>query len=193
MALTLCSKLIADNIGVDCDNPIFEGLENIAYIINKSDIASITYSGTNKHIVTALALTSPAKAFKVYNPVKTPMDGTQSALAEGDVNNKFDNTVQFLVLNDGPDVAKDVIDPLANGEFIVVVANKWENTNGDNKFQIFGLHQGLKATAIQRGNTTADQNGGHLVTLTETGAPTYGMYFFDTDIATSRAALEALC
>ena len=85
------------------------------------------------------------------------------------------------------------IDPLANGEFVVVVAHKWENTTGNNKFQIFGLHTGLKQTAGTAAYTAQDADGGISVTLTETGAPMYGMYFFDTDVATSRAALEALC
>lgn len=193
MALTLCPKLVADNIAANCEKPIYPGLENLAYIINKEDIASVTYSGTNPHIVTAIALNTGVKAFKIYNPVKTPLDGTQSAFAEGDVTNKVDNTLQFIVLDDGPKSAKDIVDGLLNGEFVVVFAHKWENTATDNKFQIFGLHTGLKMTAGTAAYTAADGDGGMVVTLTETGATTYGMYFFDTDIATSRAALEALC
>lgn len=193
MALTLCPKLVADNIAASCDKPIFPGLENIAYIINKEDIASITYDTTNPHIVKAIALAAGAKAYKIYNPVKTPLSGTQAAFAEGDVTNKIDNTLQCIVLDDGPAVAKDVIDGLMNGEFVVVFAHKWENTAMNNKFQIFGLHTGLKMTAGTAAYTAGDGDGGMVVTLTETGAPTYGMYFFDTDIATSRSALEALC
>ena len=193
MALTLCPKLIADNISINCDKPIFTGLEPVAYIINKEDISSITYDANNKHIVKAITLTSPAKAYKIYNPFKSPMNGTQTSLNAGDVSNKFDNAVGFIVPDDGPGVAKDIIDPLANGEFVVIVANKWENTATDNKFQIYGMHRGLRATALDNGKYAEETDGGHAVTLTETGAPSYGYYFFDTDVATSRAALEALC
>lgn len=195
MALTLCEELIADNITKDCTNPIFEGLESIGYIMNKKDLdsGSVTLDASNSHIVKAMTLLSPAKAFKIYNPTKNPFDGTASNMAEGDLSNKNDNVLQFLVLDDGPKVAKDVIDPLTNGEFVAVVANKHQNATGDNKFQIFGLDKGLRMTARTRNLTTGEQDGGHLVTMTEAGAPRYGVYFFDTDVATSRAALEALC
>lgn len=195
MALTICEALLADNIAKDCASPIYEGLEDTAYIINKKDwdAGSITVDANNKHIIKGVALVSPAKAFKIYSPTKVPMDGTASNMAEGDISNKNDNTVQFVILNDGPAMAKDVIDPLTNGEFVVIVANKHQNATGDNKFQIFGNQKGLKMTARARTLTTGEQEGGHLVTLTETGAPEYGFYFFDTDVATSRAALEALC
>lgn len=193
MPLTLCPKLIADNISINCNNPIYAGLENVAYIINKADIASVTYSGTNPHIVTAISLTSPATAFKIYNPFKSPLNGTQSTMAEGTNANKFDNAVSFVVPDDGPAVARDIIDQLANGEFVVIFANKWENATGDNKFQIYGLHKGLRASAMENGKYSEDTDGGHAVTLTESGVSSYGYYFFDTDVATSRTSLEALC
>lgn len=193
MPLTLCPKLIADNISVNCDKPIFNGLENVAYIINKEDIDSIVHDAANDHIVKGITLKASAKAYKIYNPFKSPMNGTQSTLNAGDVSNKFDNAVGFIVPDDGPAIAKNIIDPLANGEFVVIVANKWENTNSDNKFQIYGLHRGLRATALENGKYSEETDGGHAVTLTETAAPSYGYYFFDTDVATSRSALEALC
>lgn len=193
MAFTPCQKLIAGDIQGNCAKPIFSGLETIAYIINKSDIASVAYSASNPHIVTGITLTSPAKAYHVENTTKQPFNGAQSALAEGDVSNKFDNTFACIVPDDGPLVARDIIDQLANGEFVAIFANKWENTAGDNKFQIYGLHKGLRATAIESGKYSEETDGGHAVTLVEAGAPSYGYYFFDTDITTSRAALEALC
>lgn len=193
MPLTLCPKLVSDNIAANCDNPIYEGMEEIGYLINFQDLASVAYDANNSHIVTGITLATGMKAYKVYDVSKVPMDGTQSAFAEGDVTNKIDNTVQFRLLDDGPAVAKNVIDGLLNGKFIFIGANVWENANGDNKFQIFGLQKGLKMTGLTRANTTADNNGGHLVTLTETGAPSYGYYIFDTDVTTTRAALEALC
>lgn len=186
----LCTKLIAADIEQNCTNPIFAGLEMIGYIINKSEIASITKSD-NK--VSAIALATGKTAFHIYNDGKQPFNGTKTTMAEGTISNKFTNEVSFVVADDGPAVQKDIIEKLANGEFVVIVENKWHNAVTDNTFQIYGLQKGLRASAIENDKYSADTDGGWEITLTEEGVPQSAIYFFDTDVATSRTALETLC
>lgn len=193
MAITLCTHLVTGDIVPSCSNPIYTGLEEIGYIINKSDIASYTMSG---NVVSAIALASGKKAFKIYNPGKTPFTGTQKAMVEGKVSNKFTKTVSFVLPSIGPK-ACDTVDGLANGEFVIILASKF---NGDGtadpddcKFEIFGWHKGLKATATDNDMYSEDTDGGWAITMTEESVPMSGVYFYDSSEATSRSALEALC
>lgn len=168
-------------------------MEEIGYIINRSDIVSWTFSGTNPHIASAVSLKTGAKAYKIYNPTKTPFTGAKITMVEGSIQNKFDKVVPFIIPNDGPSVAKDVIQKLANGEFVVILANKWENTTPDNKFEVYGLEKGMRASAIENDKYSEDTDGGWSVELTESGAPISAYYFYDTDVATTRTKLEGYC
>lgn len=193
MPLTICPALVADNITCNCTNPIFTGLEEIGYIINKRDIASWTVDTNNDHIMKAVALLTGKKAYKIYNPTKTPFTGAKTTMVEGAVRNKFDKVVPFILPNDGPGVAKDIVDQLANGEFVVILANKWENTTPNNKFEIYGKDKGMRATAIENDKYSEDTDGGWSIELTESATPISAYYLYDTDVATTRTALENLC
>ena len=190
MAVRTCEKLIQMNIAEDCSAPIVKGWEKIGYIMNKSDIASFTRSG-NK--VSSITLASGAKAYEIYNTGNNPFTGTTTALNVADIRNTFDKTAGFMVLDDGDVVTEKIVDQLANGSFVVVLEQTFTNGgSGENKFEIIGLECGAKATEINKDRTSDDTRGGYQVVLTESQAPTSGLFFFNTDIATSRAALNAL-
>lgn len=192
MPLTICSNLLQENITGNCENPIFTGVEEIGYIFNKADILSWVSDSTNEHLKKNFALRTDAYGYKIYNPTKQPFNGIKTTMTEGAVSNKFDNVVPFIIPNDGPDVEKNVIEKLANGEFVVVIVNKWANIP-NNKFQIYGYHKGLRASSMENDKYSEDTDGGWSVELTESGAPKSGMYLFDTDIQTTRSFLEGLC
>lgn len=197
MSITLCTKVISNDIAPDCSNPLFNGMEEIGYIINKSEIASYTQSG---NIVSAITMavegSTTKKAFKIYNPGKTPFTGTKISMQEGKVSNKFSKTVSFVVPAIGPGVCTNIIDKLANGEFVVILASKYNTTGSgtDNaKFQIYGWNKGMKASAIEGDIYSEDTDGGWAVTMVEENVPQSGIYFYVTSEAASRTALEALC
>ena len=188
--MALCEKIISQAIDQDCANPIFTGLEQVGYIINRGDIASMTRSDS---IVSAITMVSAKKAYRIYQETKTPFNGSNTEFAEGAVTNKVNKNVSFVILNDGSKVVENQVEGLLNGEFVVVLARKWVNANEDNKFEIIGSETGAKCTALSKDPNSADTDGGWAVTLTETNAPSAEVFFFDTDAATSLAALEALC
>lgn len=191
MALSLCEALISSDIQESCTAPMVKGYEKVGYIFNKQDVDTITRTG---NIISALTLLSGQKAYYIYNAGNTPFNGSTTTLNVADIRNTFDKTAQFLVLDDGPKITENIIDDLANGSFVVVLEQSFTNdANGNNKFEIIGIECGAKATAIEKDRNSDDTRGGYLVTLTETQAPTSGVFFFRTDIATSRAALDALC
>jgi hypothetical protein len=189
-----CDFKLAKDIAGSCDNPQVAGVKNTGYLINFDDIDwdTLAKDGSNDHIVSTLLLASGKRAYKVVVPGSTPFTGTQTVLATGTYRNKFTKTASIVVLDSGPDVAKNVIDQLANGRFVFIFENKYAGEGKQNTFEIYGLEQGLTATEMTNDKYSEETDGGWAVTLEETGAPTSGLFFFKDSIATTRAALASL-
>lgn len=97
-------------------------------------------------------------------PGSTPFTGTNTALAVGTYQNTFTNTVNMVILANDPDVCADIIDGLANGEYVVILENKAKNLQkeenpGDSAFQIYGYYQGLKAAEISNDKYSEETDG----------------------------------
>lgn len=189
-----CDYKLAQNIGASCDNPQVQGLKNKGYLMNYDDIDfdSLLRDETNSNIVKTLTLKSKAKAYSAYVPGKTPFTGTKSEMQTGTFMNTFNKTASIVVLDSGPDVAKNIIDNLANGKFVFIMENKYQGDEKKNTFEIYGLEQGMTASEITNEKYSEDTNGGWAVTLVEEQAPTSGIFMFNTDITTTRTALDSL-
>lgn len=189
-----CDFKLAQDIQGSCDNPQVAGMKNTGYLINFDDIDwdNIAKDASSANIVKTLPLLSGKRAYKVVVPGNTPFTGTQAAMVAGTYRNKFTKTASMVVLNSGPDVSKNVIDQLANGRFVFIFENKFQGTDKKNTFEIYGLEQGLSASELTNEKYSEDTDGGWAVTLEETNAPTSGMFLFNTDISTTRAALNSL-
>lgn len=189
-----CDYKLAQNIGSSCDNPIVQGLKNKGYIMNYDDIDfdSLQRDSDNNLIVSSLTLASGKKAYSAYVPGKTPFTGTKSELATGTYANKFNKTASIVVLDSGPDVAKNIINNLANGKFVFIMENKYQGADKKNTFEIYGLEQGLTASELTNEKYSEDTDGGWAVTLVEENAPSAGIFLFSESIKATRALLESL-
>lgn len=192
MPAELCDFKLAQDIGGSCANPQVPGMKNNGYIMNFDDIDWDALTKTDNIVSALTLLTGGKKAYKVVVPGSTPFTGTQTALATSTYRNKFNKTVSLVVLNSGPDVAKNIIDPLANGRYVVILENKFQGTDKKNTFEIFGLETGLTATEITNEKYSEETDGGWAVTLQEANAPSSGIFYYNTSIAASRTALESL-
>lgn len=194
MATEACDFKIAADIAPSCDNPQVQGLENVGYLLNWDDVDrdNIVKDSDNPYIVKTLPLKTGKKAYKCYVPGNTPFTGTQTEFASGTYRNKFTKTAAIVVLDSGPDVVKDVIQPLANGMFIFIMENKYQGKDKKNTFEIYGLEQGLKQSEGANAKYSDDYDGGWNVNLQETSAPSAGIFLFNEDIATTRKAIESL-
>lgn len=197
----LCAQVIDSCIKASCKQPIFEGVENEALILNKEEIAQITPSGSK---ITGIVMkqhntgteADPVLvdycAYTVTQLGNKPFEGTQTEMVTGTYGNKFNNTVVIAVPDNGPEVSEHIIDKLANGSFVVVTRNSYVHvtdaeegfTGGDNKYQVYGSQKGLKATSIVR-EAWGDNSGMWIVTLVEENASKSGLFLFVTDEATT--------
>lgn len=194
MSTQSCDYKLAADMMANCENPSIKGLRNYGYIINFDDIdfESCVRDETNPNVLTSLVLQSGKKAYRMFVPGKTPFTGTKTALAEGTYRKKFTKSVNLVILDNGPDVVKDIINPLANGLFVIILENKFRGKDGKNTFQVYGFEQGLVATAIADDKYSDDTDGGWSATLEEAEAPSAGIYLFNQSVASTRTALASL-
>lgn len=199
MANNYCDQIISADILSDCNNFIIPGAESEAVIINRNDIDfdKITYSATERNVVTALPLKTGKRGYKVKVPGKVPYTGTNSAMVEETILNTFTHVVNFVVLNHDPQIAAEILDGLATGSFVFIMENKFKNTNkattpGDNVFQIYGLSTGLYATEITRELYGEDTNGGWSVSMSETGSVFSATFLYASTLAATRTLFESL-
>ena len=193
--LDLCGASISGNVTIDCDNIITPGLEQVGVIFNRNDIESWTENSTNNSIIEGITLKTGVKGHVIYQMGSQPFNGTSVAFAEGSIVNTFTNTCSFVILNNGPQVCKDIIDNLANGSFVVLFKNKFSEKDGDNHpglWQIMGKESGLKASDISCDKYSDDTNSGWQITLTEEKATKSALFFFKTDDTTTDTAVQGL-
>ena len=98
----------------------------------------------------------------------------------------------IAILDNGPEVAEDIIDGLANGSFVLILKNKHKGADGKAEYQMYGYYQRLKASAIENEKYSEDTDGGWLVTLHEDSVPKSALFYFNTDSTTTATQFETL-
>lgn len=176
----ICERLVTSCISADCNNPIFQGAESIGYLFNKSQIASVTTDPSNPNIITAITMGEDSDevaytGVKISQLGKTPFTGTSTELVEGNVSNKFTETVQFVVPDNSPASAL-ILDAIANGKFVVIVPNEYEGSDSKGRFQVYGLKRGLTCSAMSRNVYDDDTDSAWSVTLSCEGTPTSALF-----------------
>lgn len=175
-----CTYLIEKGFEFDCDNPIVSGLENDAWLINRKfltvDYENVGTSANpvyDKHVIVNVGTTAgddDTTAVKIKQ-IGDAYSGTATSLNEGTFLNTFTHTVNILIPKNDPVSAKEILFQLANGEFVVIVKNKYHSEDEANRFQIYGLERGLKAASIDEDKYSEETNSGWAVSLTEAGNP----------------------
>lgn len=179
----ICEKLINACIGADCTNPIFTGMESKAYIFNSSEIKSFTYDQTNPNLITGITMKTYEDGgndvayvgYTISQLGKTPFTGTNTTLVEGNVSNKFTETLNFVLPDNSPSAAM-ILDNLANGNFVVIAQNQFDGSDNKGAFQVYGAKKGLVCTAMERDAYSEDNDGGWAVTLTQENSPNSALF-----------------
>lgn len=192
MAYTSCAADIAANIAKNCSSPLVAGYTGRGVLINLSDNPTLTRSGTNPRIVSAITLGSGIKVCVVDNTGNTqPFTGTvvQSTDENGMV--QYQKTVVVNIPLRGAATAKDIVEPLHLSALGFLLVLEKKDKNGDGSFVVIGSEQGLKANPdgiVQN----EYENGGAVVATMSTIENFFEVTFFDTDYATTLTAFNAL-
>jgi len=189
-----CDYKLAANLAVDCDVKAVRGIKNSGVIINYEDIdfENTVFDSDNPNIITSLVLLSGKSAYSIYVPGKTPYTGTKKSMVAGTYRNKFNKDVSIILFDNGPGVVHHIINQLANGTFVVILENKFGGSDKKNYFEVYGIEAGLTATALDDDKYSEDTDGGWLINLQETNAPSAGIYYYNESLTATREAIEAL-
>ena len=175
MASNLCEKFISGCISVeDCDNMGFAGVSNTGWIANYADIDTYTYNGNSLATLVMKTEGEGASAeTKCFFPMTVmgnqPYKGSNTSLVVGDYGNRFTHAINISILDNSPKLSNEVLDNLANGRFVVILENDFRDANNTNRYSIYGLAKGLKATNISR--NLYENEAAWIVELAEEGNP----------------------
>lgn len=198
--MALCEKKIQGCIALDCENPIFAGMESGAFVFNKADITGITYEqvqiGTdeykdNPNMITGITLGSGAVGYRIEQFGKTPYTGSNTSMVEGNAMNKFNETFNFVVSDNSEKASRELLDNLANGTFVAVVRNQYHGSDNRSEFQVYGAKKGLKAATMDNDKYAEETDGGWAVSLVSENVPTSAV-FLEHKIGTTVDTLEYL-
>jgi hypothetical protein len=185
-----CVDLIQRGYQKDCAREPKKGLGREAVLINYEDIdwANVVV-GADANIITTLPLKSGKVGYSIVQ-FKDPFNGTAKAFHEGTYINSWDKTFVFATITRDQQQSLKLNDPLANGKYVVIVRDEAGGSDGKATFVIYGYHNGLKLTAADH-NPYGDTYGGDLFTSQEQEAGRSAMYLFNTDVATTEAAVQS--
>ncbi len=180
-----CLTKIQSAITYDCDT----GNTGIisALLINKEDIASVTYSQENLSLVTNITLKEGASAYKIDTPKRTLVTTESLKINEG-APNAYTHTATVVVT--APVVLSllgGLINPVANGSFVILTRalRPVGSPQLSDSVRPFGLYYGMSATAVDR---NSHENGGWFTVSMATPERVIG----EDALVVATAAYEAL-
>lgn len=185
-----CLEEIAQGITNDCAKQPVRGLVKTAWVGLVGDFA-VTPDVTNTALITALANASTKQFYKI-EAFRQDIDAGFDLVISENLPEKY---AHYFKVEPWDENADQVIN-LDNMNNICVIVEREggaDKDSGDGAFQIYGLYRGLyKSSATQRAN---DNDGVPIYEFAsrEGQQEQHSKYiFFDTDYATTKAAVEAL-
>lgn len=173
-----CAAALMRDIVEDCENRIHSGQGNVAILINYNDIANVVRDASNRRIITDIVLASGAKAYRLENIRNNPFTGSNTAVEVGDFRNTYTRTVAFFVPLDGWETSKEILDPIKDGKFVLIISNDWQHINSvgvvDNKYQVYGIDKGLFVSSMQQ--TRYENSDVWSIEMTETEVNNSGLW-----------------
>lgn len=184
--------LLTANIAPDCNYPIISGVNDRLWIINKDDISSFTYNGSNNEIVEGITLLSGKSAWTIEG--QNFSNEPDYAFTINGFSVGYNHSVRVKIFEDTPDV-KQQLNLLARGKYIIIVENNYVNGTGNTAFTMYGHDSGLRQTEGTQPKNSAETGGAHDILLAsneqalESKVP---RTVFITSYAATKAMLVAL-
>lgn len=206
--MSICISDIGGGIirGIDCVNKIIPGIKPNAYIFNHDDI-DLANTEMADGTITKLVLKEGKFAFRVES-LDNGFSATQS-FSQGTFFNGFIHSITLRIFDNTPRIKK-FVDSISQARIVAVIENNYikfqptaPDIKGDNVFEVYGFHTGLRTTESSRDTQDADTKGAYVITFsTEDSAsePTTPRFLFIDDggsgtgdrLEQTRQALEEL-
>ena len=158
-----CISKISSAITYDCETGN-TGLVS-ALLINKEDIASITFDPTNTSLVATVSLKEGASAYKI-DTVKRALVTTEALKVNEGAPNAYTHSATVVVTAAaGAALFKGLINPFANGSFVILVKALAPAGYPGSYYisRAYGLYYGMSATAVDR--SSHDNGAWYTITM----------------------------
>jgi len=189
---TTCGNITA-SYGFDCANPLQGGTADRAYIMNYEDWRAATLGfAVNNLVIESIVLAGLAKAF--YVDGKNNSNAPSFQLVKQTYADVYDHMFNFLVFDLAND-KKKALNDMVGGKYVVIFENNFRGNSAEATFEVLGANAGMEFKTLTRNPLDNDNQGAYVINMgtQETGKEPFMPYsFFDTDYATTKAALEAL-
>ena len=183
----VCNTINA-GAAINCLVPPIAGVNNVCYMMNKDDVASMTTETDGS--ISAISMKTGKQAFK-FETGNTSINGLYTLKKSG-VLNGFTHTGTIIYPADDQ-AAVENLAKFANSNVIMIINRRGED--GFGTFLMLGKSQGLVADNIEGDYSSGERDGLPFVTMStdeqfnEKKPP---VHVLDTDYATTLTALEAL-
>lgn len=186
-----CAGITAGSL-YDCDDPIQPGVLQTVQMGNLKDIESTTFDVTFPYLLTGITMKT-TKAMFLFEGVRNSTIPSYEFVPQA-AGNGWNHIVSFSIF-EIDSVQKQNIEAMASTEQFAIIQNSLDSGNGDNFFEVYGLGRGLVPLTIVRAPAATDTQGAFQLEFNsgdqaiESKTPST---FFDTDLATTQAAVLAL-
>lgn len=183
-----CQTVISRNITSDCTTIGSGGIETKVWLLNRTDIASITYNILD-YIVEAITMKTGKRAW-VLTGFKKNLNAGHDKVVADDVPDKFTHYFNFKNYEFlGLDIQN--VDNLS--DIVAIYESKDKTTTGEGVFRILGLSHGLfSLTDTMRVNENSGARNIELQSLAGQEEPKSMWTFFKTSYATTLGLIEDL-
>ncbi len=183
-----CIDEIAKVILNSCDVKPVAGFEPKAWAFNRGDITLLTLDVTSTNLITAITLAAGGKQAWSVTAVKKEMNGGFDLAAADNVPDSYPHYFSFQPFEKDAAAIKNM-DDMSN--LMIIAELKGVKTEG--VFVVFGPETGLyKSAASLRYNDNSGLPLYEFNSLEGQGERYSRFLFWDTDYATTKAALVAL-
>ena len=185
-----CVGDLAGQIQMDCSHPLESGYTGRAIIMTADAFAqaTITRNAQNPRIISNIGGGTYPTASIVDNITMTPFDGS-STTGNGDAGYpKFVKAMAIRIPERGAAVAKDIIEPIAFGRFVMIVEK--EDKAGDGSFEIIGAQSALRCVDPSTITRQETANGGAWSATLQCTEQYAEVVWLDTDYATTKANFD---
>jgi hypothetical protein len=158
----ICGKVLADQL-MDCNSTIVKGIEQAVLLINRCDIESYTLDITDTtHKATAITLKSGSTGYLIQGVSgKSLFYGSHAINSNDDAPDDFTHTVGLRMYNL---TESNLIYIRSLGKGADVVAITLDKAQGDDKYKVYGIENGLKVGEYAQ--NTNENRGAAIYTLT---------------------------
>jgi hypothetical protein len=191
--MATCGTITA-SFGFNCNAPLQGGTADRAYIINYEDYREATkgFNVANRFVLESLVLAGAAVAFSVDG--KNNSNAPSFELVKQTYADVYDHKFNFLAF-DLTNASKKALAGMVGGRYVVAYENNFVGNAAQSTFEVLGANAGMEFKTFMRDPLNNDNQGAYVINMAtpEIGKePDVPYSFYDTDYATTKAALEAL-